>query len=254
MVTRVEIKQLLDHPAHLFEQVWRFNVEPASYADRSHLKKLGLQEPAIAQLKSTRGGLRLLSKLLLEKTGLINQAALEFSKAPQRLALLDQETLFQLMAYAGSAIYSAQMALVLSREERAQLIEQVGEGPYQFGVQRSAFPGGENHFLEFINSFAPSTAANRPNPVLVTQIFEAGQRCIEICLAGEPHALTERFILKFPSVDEGGAYSPDLRQQIRSPRFHFPIRVGQEDKEKIWQFLYRLLIREISPGLKLCFN
>lgn len=222
------IKEVYNRKDELFSLVCTFNSAPASYLHSSYLQGLLPPEPLEKILSIPRAQTKL-NALLLEKFNLKNAFYTDFSSMYLRLALLDTTTLEELMLYAGIIYYSTNITQIVEKTALIGLKEKIGEKAYFFGVKKAPL----------FNRVKPQLTTLSPNPSnLYTGMLIAGQRMFEHLFAGDPYSITQRFQLKLPS----------------DYTWNFGRVVTPEEKNSIYSFLHRLLIKEINPNWHLCFT
>jgi hypothetical protein len=228
MKANAALKDMCKQKDLLMQQVLQFNFNLISYV---HPDRLPSSIPAnwILSLQTTPRSKRKLNSFLQYQFNLGGQFCFDFSNPVSRLALLDLVALKQLMLVAGTACYAEVIAKFIEKSKINQFKESVGESYYTFAVKRAAILFRNKPEIQL----PPLQETN-----FVSNIFNAGKELIERALEGEPLAILKRLELKF---------EPELK-------WHFQHDTAQESKEKIWAFLKKLILNEINPTLRSCFN
>lgn len=170
----------------LFFEVLRFNLEPACYADPDRLAVLWPDGLSGAHWGRLLGAPRLagrLSRHLLDRLGLGQDACWDFAPPRRRLALLPAAEITRIARFAGCFLAARAIAKVIARDAVAELRRQLGDDAYVFAVKRASF-------------MAPPESGG---PGLDAAAIERdGFACLGHWLAGEPPALALRLRLKLP--------------------------------------------------------
>lgn len=232
MTTRVFIQQALKRNDDLFKRIYEFNHLVSEYIDPSYLEMKAFEvfKPYWEVLKKNSRQKNRLSAYLVRKMGLEGEYFYDFSEPRLRLALMDRQVLEKLFIYAGGVLFSEKIKQLIAKEKVLALKESIGEAVYFFATKRSGLLTGIIPSIEINDE--KSTVLNRD------QLYYAGKKCFEVCLANEAEALLERIKLKFPK---------DLE-------WNFVSQEAEEKKTKSWHFLNRLLTKEVEPNLKICFT
>lgn len=231
MASRVFINAMLQRPDDLLRLVCAFNVDPLGFVHPSRLERF-VSAPISDYLGKSRRVHRKLARMLMEKLGIdgLSNRFYHFEEAHYRLALVENETLIQLLNWVGAAYYSQQIKRLVSKEQVIALQKAIGSDGYEFAVKRAPF---------LISPEALKLSAYEESPSdIVAAVRKAGVECFEICFAGAPISFQKRFSLKFPEGIE----------------FDFTRVADPEDQKRAWKFLRKILIREISPKWAGCFT
>lgn len=228
MQTSAVLKEFYQRKDELFSLICHFNAIPAEYLHPSHLEPVIPRSVFGALLSSERGRMKL-NELVLQKFKLKGVFHTDFRSMPLRLALLDPQTLENLVLYAGVIYYSKNIVQVVEKKALLDIKEKIGEAIYMFAVKKAPL----------FNRVKPQITTLSPNPSnLYLGILAAGQRMLEHLFSSEPISIQQRLQLKFPAT-----YSWNF---IRS--------APEAEKTNIYTFLHRLLIKEINPNWQLCFT
>lgn len=227
MTTSTFIKSAIDRDDNLFAQIYDFNQLISKYIEQSHI----VQFPNVANyweiFKKIGRIQKKLSNLLLKYFKLENKTFYSFEDPRLRIALLDVKTLNDLLLYAGAVLYSDKINKIILKKDLLSLKESIGEDIYFFATKKASLLIG----------FAPKMNLVTEKAIDNKTLFEGGKECLQMCLAQEDQGLTERLILKFP----------------KSVSWNFNSPVSEEQKTKAWNFLYKILIKEVNPEVKRCF-
>lgn len=222
------IKTAIARNDNLFITMYRFNEMISEYVEKSHILSipfLGAHWEDFVCVE--RIGARL-SRLLLRHFRLENESFYEFEDPRLRVALLSGEVLSRLLIYAGAAIYSERMSKLIMKKDVIALKESIGEDVYFFASKKASL---------FIG-LAPRMDLPEGGVITKEVLFELGKRCLEMCLANEDERLLKRLVLKFPS----------------ELKWDFRVAVEEPQKTKAWNYLYRILIKEVKPDIQVCFT
>ncbi|OIO58863.1 MAG: hypothetical protein COZ46_03465 [Verrucomicrobia bacterium CG_4_10_14_3_um_filter_43_23] len=220
------IRNVLSHNNELFRLIYQFDTGLADYINKEQLKG-AIKDSLPGDLFSTP---RLQKKI---SAYLINQLKLKscfysFKEPRLRIALLPEAILEQVLLYAGAAFYSDTIKHIVLKKKLTELQASIGEKVYIFATKKAPL----------LSQLVPHISVDKsPAHLDKDQLINAGKACIEACFAKEPEALTQRFKLKFPP----------------SVHFNFNQEISPELKTQCWNFLQRLIIKELAPEWKSCF-
>lgn len=221
------ITSAIERDDDLFAQIYGFNQLISKYVEQSHIA----QFPDLAKywnsLKKINRIQKKLSDFLLKYFKLENKSFYRFEDPRLRIALLDSKTLNNLLLYAGAVLYSERMSKIILKKDLLFLKESIGEDIYFFTTKKASL----------LTGFAPKVNLSTETAIDKKALFEGGKECLQMCLAQEEPALTDRLILKFPQ---------NITWNFNSP-------VSEEQKTKAWNFLYKILIKEVNSEVKRCF-
>ncbi len=220
-------QMLLREKLPLFHLIYQFNVGLAEYTHASHLEGLISKELLDAVCKRESGA-RGLSRILLKHFSLEDSFCLDFEPVHRRLALVSEVTLQKLFFYAGAALLHERITHIIAKDELAQLKEDLGKNVYFFAVKRAPF---------LVSTRPGLSSLEAPSPNLFVDLIRAAEECFSWCFGGEPQEITQRLMLKFP----------------KRLKWHFDNNPTPEEREAAWQFLHRILIKEVGPDWKSCF-
>ena len=222
-----ELRQLITDRPPLFRRIVEFNCHLARTADVSHF---GLDGHALAwgRLRTSRRAERRLSRWLIQSRNLSSEGFWEFQVESRRLALLSGGSLQKLIHFIGAAIYRTEITQSIDRRIVDQVKQSAGEDAYTFAIKRAQF---------VMKSWSPTPAAGSFATDPQQQILIAGKQAVEACLAGEDLKLIQRVNLKLPP-----AYALEVPSQ-RDASF--------EDR---WAVVKRILVTEVDPEFRTCFN
>lgn len=220
------IRSALKREDSLFLLIYKFNNAIAGYVDWSHLPELSQLEPII---NASSKGLNDFSVYLKSRFRFQDDVYGEFHEPRLRLALMESQTLDRLVVYAGAALYSEKVNKVIMKEKLEALKSAIGEDAYFFVTKRATL----------LSTLMPRVPLNDGVQIpSKDDVYKAGKHCLEICLSGESEAIVERLRLKFPKT-----MSLDFAQDV-SP----------EQRMKAWNYLFRILVKEVKPEVGLCFT
>jgi hypothetical protein len=209
----------------LFKLLVRFNQQPATTLHDDHLPT-GVSPQVFHRLLTSPRGERRLSAWVSSRYDLATEGFWRFEYPPQRLALLDSETLQKLVVTAGAAIHHQQVTGLIGGTQIRDVKQGLGEQIYQFAIKRASLLVGPSN----------SPAATSGN--LVAAIGRTGLSCLRTCLGADSPELLRRVSLKLPKQSAVTPQSPD----------------SSMDGERCWKLMKRVLLTEISPDLAPCFN
>lgn len=217
------IKRSLHREDQLFPKVYSFNYHISTYIDPSYLdddiRAIFFKIKDVSRVKLK------LSDYLVTKFGLDDLGYFDFEEPRLRLALIDKKILFKLLMFAGAVYYSDLISKVIKKDDLGMMKKGIGEEVYFFATKRAAL----------VKALAPKISfEGEPTS---EAIFEAGKHILEICLSHESGKLLKRLALKFP----------------KHLHWNFGRNVEEAEKTRAWQYLQRLLFKEIEPGVKSCF-
>jgi len=221
------ITTCLSRDDHLFTRIYNFNNTISEYIDESHLEDVPFCKEHWSLLHETKRIRTRLSDYFLHYFNLKDQKYFSFEDPRLRLALVDRETIKQTLIYAGAAYYYEQISKIIKRQDLLNLKESVGENVYFFATKRASL----------IQALVPKLGMEKKGELCKDDLYEAGKRCFELCFANEVPALLERLKLKFPA----------------NIKWEFNLDIQEEQKTKAWNYLYRILIKEVEPSWKSCF-
>lgn len=227
MTTSTFIKSAIERDDNLFAQIYNFNQLISKYIEPTHV----VDFPNLAKywdgFKKIKRVQKNLSALLLKYFNLENKTFYGFEDPRLRIALLDVHTLNNLLLYTGAVLYSERISKIILKKDLLLLKESIGEEIYFFATKKASLLIG----------FAPKINLITDTPISKETLLEAGKETLQICLAQEDPGLTKRLILKFP----------------KNISWNFEVPVSEEQKTKAWNFLYKILIKEVNPEVKRCF-
>ncbi len=229
MTTASFIKSSIKREDNLFAQIYAFNQLISQYVEESHLFAFPDLLKYWESLKKITRVQKKLSNLLLKYFKLENKSFYNFEDPRLRIALLDAKTLKNLLLYAGAVLYSERISKIIMKNDLLSLKESIGDDLYFFASKKASLLIG----------FAPKVDLSKNSEgILKKDLFEAGKECLQMCLAQEDTRLTERLILKFPK---------EITWNFNSP-------ASEEQKTKAWNFLYKILVKEVNSEVKQCFT
>lgn len=229
MTTASFIKASIKREDNLFSQVYAFNQLISRYIDESHLFEFPYLLKYWESLKKITRIQKKLSNLLLKNFKLENKSFYNFEDPRLRIALLDAKTLKNLLLYAGAVLYSERINKIILKKDLLSLKESIGEDLYFFAAKKASLLIG----------FVPKIELSKNGVAIQKEdLFEAGKECLQLCLAQEDENLTERLILKFS----------------KEITWNFNLPASEEQKTKSWNFLYKILVKEVNSEVKQCFT
>lgn len=223
------IKSAISREDKLFLTIYRFNETPSEYVEKSHILSIPYLASHWEELSSIRRVQEKLSRFLLKHFNLENQPFYQFEDPRLRIALLDRSTLNELLLHAGAVIYSERISKVVMKKDVLALKESIGDNMYFFAAKKASL----------LTGFAPKVNLPEEGTLITNNaLFEAGKQCLQMCLVHEDERLLKRLVLKFPN---------DIQ-------WDFSSLVAEEQKTKAWNYLHRILIKEVKPDLQVCFT
>lgn len=229
MILNSFIKSAIEREDNLFARIYRFNEMVSEYIEESHLEFMPSLEKYWKNLSVVARVQKKLSLFLLKHFKLEGKPFYQFEDPRLRIALLDSKVLNDLLVYAGAVFYSERISKLILKKDVTDLKESIGDNIYFFASKKASL----------LTGFAPKIALPEiVAPITKKSLFEAGKISLEMCLAKEDERLTKRLILKFPK---------DINWDFGSP-------VAEEQKTKAWNYLHRILIKEVKPDIQACFT
>lgn len=222
------IKSSLYRKDGLFLAIYKFNQRISEYVHKSHISSLPFINQYWDNLKSISRIQSKLSQLLLNYFNLFDRPFYQFEEPRLRIALLESKILNSLLIYAGAIIYSESISKLVAKKDVLALKESIGENLYFFVSKKASL----------LTGFAPKIPLSQDISITRQVLFEAGKQCLQMCLANEDENLLNRLILKFPS---------EINWDFQTP-------ILEEQKTKAWNFLYKILIKEVQPEAQVCFT
>lgn len=223
------IKTAIGREDKLFVTIYRFNEMVSEYVEKSHILSIPNLASQWENLIGVKRVQEKLSRLLLRHFNLENRPFYEFEDPRLRIALLDSSTLNELLIYAGAVIYSERISKIVMKKDVMALKESIGDGIYFFAAKKASL----------LTGFAPKVSMPEEGVAITRdRLFEAGRQCLQMCLVNEDERLLKRLTLKFRSDIE----------------WDFDSEVGEEQKTKAWNYLYKILIKEVKPDIQVCFT
>ena len=146
----------------------------------------------------------------------------DFSEESRCLALLEPETLNELVLFYGATIHAPDITRMILGREIATLREALGEHAYTYALQRGQYqvPAGRSAF-----------ASRNREKNLTDRVLLHGREAFGIIAAGWPQVLQNRVQAEYPS---DMAVSPDLQRGI-------------------WFDLKKILLKEVASAWAPCF-
>lgn len=222
------IKSTISREDRLFLTIYRFNEMISEYVEKSHVSipYLANQWDYLVSLERLQ---KKLSRLLLKHFNLENQPFYQFEDPRLRIALLDRSTLDNLLIHAGAVIYSERISKLVMKKDVLALKESIGDDMYFFAAKKASL----------LTGFAPRVMLpEESTPITKDALFEAGKQCLQMSLVHEDERLLKRLVLKFP----------------KEIQWDFLSLVAEEQKTKAWNYLYRILVKEVKPDIQVCFT
>ena len=223
------VKRVLRENRPLFTMVHGFNFHPALHI---HPRRFdGHIPPAIVEfLSKSRRGERRLSRWANSHWQLPANPYWDFADPRRRLALLQPLQLESLLRYAGAAVHADVISRAIDRQTKSKFREALGEQAYHFAVKRAAL----------LSRGIPESLRPRleTNDDLQTTLETTGYRCVLFCQSEIPPLLAQRLNLKLPA---------DVTTEASKG-------ATEEERERVWNLIKRILFTEVAPELKPCFN
>lgn len=213
----------------LFTQIFDFNNIPSKYIHSSFLTAIPSLSDVWNNVKGVTRIQKRISKILLAHFNLKDKFFYDFQDLRTRLGLVDSENLNKLILFAGAVIYADKIKKIVLKKQLDEMRTSIGEEALFFATKRASL------ITPLIPKITPKEKISVP---MREDLEEVGRLCLERCLAGEDGALLERLKLKFPATIT----------------WNFNTKPLEEEKTKSWNFLYRILVKEIAPKWKNCFT
>ena len=216
-----------ENPA-LFRMICRFNLRIAQDVDASRLSdKLG--QETLTKIQTSPRGSRRLGQWIESYQGPLPSPVWDYSSPVRRLALLPAGTFAQLVLTTGVAVCSPMISKLIDRSTQERFREGLGEDLYRFAVKRASLL-----VRDVPHRLIPANLSMQP----ADQMLEVGRTCLGAVLRDEPSAVLRRLELKLP-WNLANASHLDI-----SPKEH----------QGLVSTVERILLREIDPGLRPCFD
>ncbi len=223
------IKSTISREDKLFQTIYQFNEIISEYVEKSHILSIPYLANQWDYLVSLDRLKKKLSQLLLKHLNLENQPFYQFEDPRLRIALLDRSILDNLLIHAGAVIYSERISKIVMKKDVLALKDSIGDDMYFFAAKKASLLMG----------FAPRIALPAEGTSITKDsLFEAGRQCLQMSLVHEDERLLKRLVLKFP----------------KEIQWDFISLVPEEQKTKAWNFLYRILVKEVKPDIQVCFT
>lgn len=221
------IRTMLLEKQGLFYLVHEFNHSPGGYINYEYVDDW-ITEEMLQKIRTNSLAIKQFSKLVSDRFALTDQYFYDFAEPRLRLALVSPAVLNKLFLYAGAAYCSENIAKVIDRESVINLREIMGNELYLFALKRAPLLVPEKPNIKI-----PSEDTH----TLYQNVMTASQLCFEMVFAGAPHNLIRRLTLKFSKAID----------------WNFNISLTSNDRDKVWTFLHRILIKEIASEWSPCF-
>ena len=219
------MKTIIEKHPELFARIDEFNRLPVRYMHASWADEW-IGSAFYAFLKSSSRAEKRLSVQILAYTGLDTCFIYDFSDPRRLLALLGDDHLKRLVFLTGIAVNAWRIGRVVGRESLKTIKHQLGIDGYRFALHKAPLLTGSMRYAlrEKFTSSDIAECANR-----------CGMRYLQVCLSGQPYALTRRLALKFP----------------RQLNLEFNLLAVDHERESVWQLLKKILIYEVGPEWKM---
>lgn len=193
--------------------IYEFNFFPTRYMHRDWVEELlpdgygTLYEKLLANPRAERR----LSEFILAGRNIEGGPFHDFQELSHRFALLDPDSLGQLLLYTGIATGARWISHQIERTAVALLKESLGEKGYLFALKKAPFLIGNASF--------PSTRPEQ-NDKLLSFLLASAVQCLKLCLHDAPSSLVQRMLLKLPRElagywEEGGDLVVGDRRQVQ---------------------------------------
>lgn len=170
-----------------------------------------------------------LSKFAAEHWGIDLKFRHTFESSAHRIALLLPEQLGTLALLCAATAHAESIVHSIDNASQTAYRQTLGPIGFHFVLKRASFVG---------RSLPPAWRAKPSSPSAIeTSIRESGRKMIAACLDDAPEELQRRCSLAFPQSATSNSDQPDPR-----------------DPEGVWPLVKRLLLTEIDPKLKPCFD
>ena len=216
------IHEVLESNLQLFRLICTFNPAPQPEDIPAWFSK----EVTAELLESPRARLRLL-QLTYRKNAVNTPSFYDFRQARLRLALMDPPTLRTLTLWSGAAVYSPMLAKIIDKSTRTAVQSLLSPEGFSWAIKRAPLLATLTPDLS-LGSQLPATQA----------IWQGGQACIQACLSGMPESFNQRVLSKLPS----------------EVNWNLATRITPESREETWRFVGRILLKELAPQWKPCFE
>ncbi len=180
----------------LLPRIYEFNAQPAKYIHLSRLTRFtDMNGQAFKTLIQSRRAEKIMSTIILDKTGLKDDFHWDFEQERLRLALVGGQDLLTLVNLAGIAVNAGQISRVVEREPQLLLKKSIGSLSYLFALKKAPFLIGEkkSSFVKAQENYSDFKAYT----------LACGLKCMAACLSDVPRALTLRLGLKLPREIKG---------------------------------------------------
>ncbi len=218
------MKAIIEKHPELFARIDEFNRLPVRYMHTSWADEW-IGSALYTFLKSSTRVEKRLSAQILAHTGLDTHFVYDFSDPRRLLALLDTDHLRRLLFFTGIAVYAWRIGRVVGREPLKQIKHQLGIEGYRFALHKAPLLTGCMRNAPH-REFAASD--------IVANVYRCGLRYLQVCLGGQPRALTCRLALKFPRK---------LNLKLNTP-------AADQESKRAWRLLKKILLYEVGPEWK----
>jgi len=180
-------------------RIIEFNYHPAAWARPERLSLLCPMLADLTRLRQNARAERYFSRFVLSAWQLEQPYVFEFQSPAEKVVLVSADTLEQLAERLGLLCYSDLIRRCVRRDERARLVQAIGEQRRQYALSGIVRHGN-----------ALSTFACGADGLSVDQVRAAGWRCVLACASTAVAAARKRFELKLPlGVQLNGGGEPD---------------------------------------------
>jgi hypothetical protein len=224
-LTWLQTNVWLDQPA-LWKRIYIFNWLLPEYVHASHLESWINPEIAQACAEDPKS-YSLLCKGLLSHIGLLSAFDFDFQEPKKRLAFIEGSILEVLLLHVGAALLSQRIGQVIGKRDRLELEKKISPQVYAFALRRAPFLKELFPALEL-----PATKD------LAGDIELTACRVLGAVFSNENDAFKRRFALCFSN-----RYT-----------FDFSKKISPELSQKCWNFIHRILVKEVAPSVGAIFK
>ena len=221
-MTESFLKSLAMKRNNLLPLIYTFNICPAKYIHVSWIDHI-IKGVFFERLRKNKRAEKRISSLILERFELEGKYFFDFEEQCRRLALIDLESLSNLVFFAGTALNAKRLSGIIERETLLSLKKDIGEKVYQFALKRAPILIGR---VEAPFVMEQQSSGYRQH------IMQCGMKCLKACFDGEPAALTKRLLFKLHS-----RFSQDFEEQVQDI-----------EKDRAWNIMRKILLMEVNPG------
>ena len=190
-MARELLKTLYRRKDHLFRVIYEYNLFPTRYMHPDWLSRLApqLSEEWFRRLSANPRSERRLSRFILERLNISEHPFHDFEDPSHRFALLDSESLADLLFHTGVALCATTIAHQVERKKVMVLKSAIGDRAYQFALKRAPF---------LLGPVPPAPCRVNDPADLPLLAIQCGVHCLRACYEGMAPSFTDRMLLKLP--------------------------------------------------------